>query len=150
ADMIKVGLLGCGTVGGGVVQLLRANATYIEARVGAPIEITRVLVRDTSKERVPELARDRLTTNASNVLDDADLDVVVEVMGGVEPAYDLLRRAIAGGKQVVTANKMLLAHHGAALLASARERGVDLAFEGAVGGGIPVIRVLRDSLASDT
>jgi homoserine dehydrogenase len=148
--MIKVGLLGCGTVGGGVVQLLRANASYIEARVGAPIDITRVLVRDASKDRVPELARDRLTTTAGSIVDDPAIDVVVEVMGGIEPAHELLQRAIAAGKQVVTANKMLLAHHGAALLASARARGVDLAFEGAVGGGIPVIRVLRDSLASDT
>ncbi len=148
--MIKVGLLGCGTVGGGVVQLLRANADYIEARVGAPIEITRVLVRDPSKERVPELDKSRLTTDPKAVLGDASLDVVVEVMGGVDPARGYLEAAIASGKQVVTANKMLLALHGGALLEKAREHHVDLAFEGAVGGGIPVIRVLRDSLASDT
>jgi homoserine dehydrogenase len=148
--MVKVGLLGCGTVGGGVVQLLRANASYIEARVGAPIEIVRVLVRDPSKERVPELERDRLTTDAASVLGDASIDVVVEVMGGVDPAREHLRAAIESGKQVVTANKMLLALHGGELLEAARKRGVDLAFEGAVGGGIPVIRVLRDSLASDT
>lgn len=148
--MIKVGLLGCGTVGGGVVQLLRANAAYIEARVGAPIEIARVLVRDPSKERVPELERSRLTTDANAVLGDASLDVIVEVMGGVDPARDYLGSAIGAGKQVVTANKMLLALHGAELLERARKQGVDVAFEGAVGGGIPVIRVLRDSLASDT
>lgn len=147
--MIKVGLLGCGTVGGGVVQLLRANASYIEARVGAPIEIVRVLVRDPNKERVAELDRGRLTTDAAQVIDDASLDVVVEVMGGVEPARGYLNRAIESGKQIVTANKMLLASHGGDLLDRARKRGVDLAFEGAVGGGIPVIRVLRDSLASD-
>lgn len=148
--MIKVGLLGCGTVGGGVVQLLRANAAYIEARLGAPIDIARVLVRDPSKERVPELDRGRVTTDARAVLDDPSIDVVVEVMGGVDPALEHLTRAISRGKQVVTANKMLLARHGGELLERARERGVDLAFEGAVGGGIPVIRVLRDSLASDT
>ena len=148
--MMKVGLLGCGTVGGGVVQLLRSNAAYIEARVGAPIEITRVLVRDTTKERVPELARDRLTTDAAEVLEDPSIDVVVEVMGGVTPAREHIGRAIEVGKQVVTANKMLLALHGGDLLERARARGVDLAFEAAVGGGIPVIRVLRDSLASDT
>ena len=147
---MKVGLLGCGTVGGGVVQLLRSNAAYIEARVGAPIEITRVLVRDTTKERVPELARDRLTTDAAEVLEDPSIDVVVEVMGGVTPAREHIGRAIEVGKQVVTANKMLLALHGGDLLERARARGVDLAFEAAVGGGIPVIRVLRDSLASDT
>lgn len=148
--MVKVGLLGCGTVGGGVVQLLRSNASYIEARVGSPIDIVRVLVRDRAKERVPELERDRLTTDATAVLGDPSIDVVVEVMGGVDPAHGHLRAAIEAGKQVVTANKMLLALHGGELLETARKRGVDLAFEGAVGGGIPVIRVLRDSLASDT
>ena len=148
--MIKVGLLGCGTVGGGVVQLLRANAAYIEARVGAPIEIARVLVRDPNKERVAELDSRSVTTDAKTILDDPSIDVVVEVMGGVEPAREHLTAAIAAGKQVVTANKMLLAQHGGDLLERARKRGVDLAFEGAVGGGIPVIRVLRDSLASDT
>lgn len=148
--MIKVGLLGCGTVGGGVVQLLRANAAYIEARVGAPIEIAKVLVRDPNKERVPELDRSRVTTDAKDVLEDASIDVVVEVMGGVDPARAHLRAAIDAGKQVVTANKMLLALHGGELLEHARSHGVDLAFEGAVGGGIPVVRVLRDSLASDT
>jgi homoserine dehydrogenase len=148
--MIKVGLLGCGTVGGGVVRLLRENAAYLEARVGAPLEVAKVLVRDPSKERVPELDRGRLTTDPGAVLGDASIDVIVEVMGGIEPARGHLARAIAAGKQVVTANKMLLAHHARELLDLARERGVDLAFEGAVGGGIPVIRVLRDSLASDT
>lgn len=148
--MIKVGLLGCGTVGGGVVQLLRANAAYIEARVGAPIDISRVLVRDPNKERVAELDRNRLTTDAAMVLGDPSIDVIVEVMGGADPAREHLSSAIESGKQVVTANKMLLALHGGDLLERARRRGVDLAFEGAVGGGIPVIRVLRDSLASDT
>jgi homoserine dehydrogenase len=148
--MIKVGLLGCGTVGGGVVQLLRANAQYIEARVGAPIDIARVLVRDPNKERVAELDPAKVTTDPEAVLGDASLDVVVEVIGGVDPAGSYVERAIAAGKQIVTANKMLLATKGAALLEAARARGVDLAFEGAVGGGIPVIRVLRDSMASDT
>lgn len=148
--MIKVGLLGCGTVGGGVIQLLRANAPYIAARVGAEIDVARVLVRDPAKDRVPELDRSRITTNADDVLGDASLDVVIEVMGGVDPARGYIERAIESGKQVVTANKMLLATVGGDLLERARKRGVDLAFEGAVGGGIPVIRVLRDSLASDT
>jgi homoserine dehydrogenase len=148
--MIRVGLLGCGTVGGGVIQLLRANAAYLEARVGAPLDVVRVLVRDPDKERVPELDRARLTTDPEAILGDASLDVVVEVMGGVDPARGHLTRAIEAGKQIVTANKMLLAIHGGELLERAKKRGVDLAFEGAVGGGIPVIRVLRDALASDT
>jgi homoserine dehydrogenase len=148
--MIRVGLLGCGTVGGGVVQLLRQNAAYIEARVGTSIEVARVLVRDPNKERVEELDRSRLTTDASAILGDGSIDVVVEVIGGVDPAREYVGAAITAKKQVVTANKMLLALHGAELLAHAHAHGVDLAFEGAVGGGIPVIRVLRDSLASDT
>jgi homoserine dehydrogenase len=148
--MIRVGLLGCGTVGGGVIQLLRANAAYLEARVGALLDVVRVLVRDPDKERVPELDRARLTTDPEAILGDASLDVVVEVMGGVDPARGHLTRAIEAGKQIVTANKMLLAIHGGELLERAKKRGVDLAFEGAVGGGIPVIRVLRDALASDT
>ncbi len=148
--MIKVGLLGCGTVGGGVIQLLRANAAYLEARVGASLDVARVLVRDPDKERVPELDRARLTTDPEAVLGDSSIDVIVEVMGGVDPARAYLGRAIEAGKQVVTANKMLLALHGGELLECAKKRGVDLAFEGAVGGGIPVIRVLRDALASDT
>src|SRR5262245_55006082 len=101
--MIKVALLGCGTVGGGVVQLVRANAAYIEARGGAPIDIARVLVRDPKKERVAELDRARVTTDAKAVLDDPSIDVVVEVMGGVDPARSYLDAAIAAGKQVVTA-----------------------------------------------
>lgn len=148
--MIRVALLGCGTVGGGVVQLLRENAAYLQARVGAPIEVTRVLVRDPDKERVAALDRRTVTTDADAVLDDDSIDVVVEVMGGVEPARAYLGRAIERGRQVVTANKMLLALHGAELLERARQRSVDVAFEGAVGGGIPVVRVLRDALASDT
>jgi homoserine dehydrogenase len=147
--MIKVGLLGCGTVGGGVVQLLNANAAYIEARVGAPIGVGRVLVRDPGKERVAQLDPASLTTDPKAVLDDASHDIIVEVMGGVDPARAHITAAIEAGKQVVTANKMLLALHGGSLLDLARKRGVDLAFEGAVGGGIPVVRVLRDSLASD-
>lgn len=148
--MIRIALLGCGTVGGGVVQLLRANAGYLHARIGDGLQIARVLVRDPDKERVPELDRSVLTTDVEAVLADASIDLVVEVMGGVDPTKRYVERALEAGKQVVTANKMLLALHGAELLEKARARGVDLAFEAAVGGGIPVIRVLRDSLAGDT
>jgi homoserine dehydrogenase len=148
--MIKVGLLGCGTVGGGVLSLLKTNAAQIEARIGTSIRIERVLVRDSARARVPELDRALLTTDPEVILGDRSLDIVVEVMGGVEPAYGYLSRAIQSGKQIVTANKMLLALHGGALLDRAKEANVDIAFEGAVGGGIPVIRVLRDALKSDT
>jgi homoserine dehydrogenase len=146
---IRLGLLGCGTVGGGVVQLLRANAKYVERSVGAPVEVASVLVSDTSKDRVRELDRSRLTTDPEIVLGDPSIDVFVEVMGGVDPARAYVERAIDSRRSVVTANKMLLAMHGPALVDRAIAAGVDLAFEGSVGGGIPVIRVLREALAGD-
>jgi len=146
---VRIALLGCGTVGGGVVQLLDANAEYLASRVGAKLEVARVLVRDLEKDRVPQLDRARVTTDANAVLGDASIDVFVEVMGGVDPAKGYVERAIDAGKGVVTANKMLLALHGPSLVDRAVARGVDLAFEGSVGGGIPVVRVLREAFASD-
>jgi homoserine dehydrogenase len=146
---LRLGLLGCGTVGGGVVQLLRSNAEYLAQAVGAPLEVARVLVRAPEKERVPELDRALLTTDPEAVLGDASIDVFVEVMGGIDPARRYVERALDAKRSVVTANKMLLALHGPALLDRAVAAGVDLSFEGSVGGGIPVIRVLRDALASD-
>ncbi len=146
---IRIGLLGCGTVGGGVVRLLRANAEYVAQSVGAPLEVASVLVRDPEKDRVPELDRDRLTTDPEAILGDASIDVYVEVMGGVSPTRGFVERAIDTKRSVVTANKMLLAMHGPALVERAIARSVDLAFEGSVGGGIPVVRVLREALASD-
>jgi homoserine dehydrogenase len=148
-EPIRIGLLGCGTVGGGVVQLLRANAEYHAQSVGAPLEVVRVLVRDADKERVPGLDRARLTTDPEAVLGDASIDVFVEVIGGVNPARSYVERAMDTHRSVVTANKMLLAVHGPALVERAVAKGVDLAFEGSVGGGIPVVRVLREALASD-
>jgi homoserine dehydrogenase len=146
---IRIGLLGCGTVGGGVIQLLHDNASYLAETVGAPLEVARVLVRDLDKERVSRLDRALLTTDPEAVLGDPALDVLVEVMGGVDPTRGYVERALDANRSVVTANKMLLAMHGPELLDRAVHNGVDLAFEGSVGGGIPVIRVLRDALASD-
>jgi homoserine dehydrogenase len=146
---VRIGLLGCGTVGGGVIQLLEANAAYLASRVGAPLEVARVLVRRGEKTRVPELNRALVTTKASDVLDDETLELIVEVMGGVDPALSYVERAIRSGRSVVTANKMLLAAHGPALVDQAVAHGVDLAFEASVGGGIPIIRVLREAFASD-
>jgi homoserine dehydrogenase len=146
---IRLGLLGCGTVGGGVLQLLRANAKYVAQSVGAPLEVVSVLVRNPDKDRVSELDRSRLTTDPEVVLGDSSIDVFIEVMGGVDPTRAYVERAIDTKRSVVTANKMLLAMHGPALVDRAIAAGVDLAFEGSVGGGIPVIRVLREALASD-
>jgi homoserine dehydrogenase len=146
---VRIGLLGCGTVGGGVIQLLSANAEYLAQSAGAPLEVVRVLVRAADKERVPELDRALLTTDPEAVLGDPSVDLFVEVMGGVEPTRSYVERALDSRRSVVTANKMLLALHGPALVDRAVAHGVDLAFEGSVGGGIPVVRVLREALASD-
>ena len=147
---VRLGLLGCGTVGGGVVHLIRENAPFLESRVGAPLEIARVLVRDPNKERTAGLERDRLTTDPAAVLDDPSIDVVIEALGGVDPARAYVERALDSKRSVVTANKMLLAVHGPELVERAVRAGVDLAFEASVGGGIPVIRTLREALTSDS
>ncbi len=146
---IGIGLLGCGTVGGGVLRLLADKGAHLAARAGAPLEVRRILVRDLSKERVPECPPALLTTRAEDVVDDPAIDLVVEVMGGETPARELIERAMDSGKGVVTANKLLLAMDGPALVARAGSRRVDLAFEGAVGGGIPIVRTLREALAGD-
>jgi len=147
---VNLALLGCGTVGGGVLRLLAANAANLATRVGAPLVIRKVLVRDLVKDRVPECERSWLTTNPEDIFQDPETDVIVEVMGGDQPAYDYIRRAIDAKKGVVTANKMLLAARAHELVRRAVDRGIDLAFEASVGGGIPIIRVLRDALASDS
>jgi homoserine dehydrogenase len=113
---IQIGLLGCGTVGGGVLRLFTDNARYLGERVGAPLEVRRVLVRDLEKERVTACDKRLLTTNAADILEDPAIDLVVEVMGGEEPAGSYVERALDHGKGVVTANKMLLAMRGPKLV----------------------------------
>jgi homoserine dehydrogenase len=146
---IRLGLLGCGTVGGGVLRLLRESADYVAQSVGAPLEVARVLVRDTGKKRVAALDRGLLTGDPEALLGDTSIDVFIELMGGIDPTRGYLERALDSKRSVVTANKMLLAKHGPDLVERAIANGVDLAFEGSVGGGIPVVRVLRDALACD-
>jgi homoserine dehydrogenase len=143
---IRVALLGCGTVGTQVVRLLRDQADDLTARVGAPVEVTGIAVRRPNKH--PEVPAELLTTD-STALVDGDVDVVVEVIGGIEPARTLLLTALRAGKSVVTANKALLAEHGAELFAAADASGADLYFEAAVAGAIPLLRPLRESLAGD-
>jgi homoserine dehydrogenase len=147
--VIRIGLLGCGTVGGGVATILAEEADDIAARTGARLEITRVAVRDASKDRGLPLPAEVYTTDPLAVVEAADVDVIVEVMGGLEPAGTLIRRALELGKPVVTANKELVAHDGPELFAAARAAGVDLAYEAAVAGAIPIIKPLKESLAGD-
>jgi homoserine dehydrogenase len=147
--VIRIGMLGCGTVGGGVATILAREADDITARTGAKLELTRIAVRDTSKDRGLALPAGTFTSDPLSVVEADDIDVVVEVMGGREPAGSLVRRALELGKPVVTANKELVAHEGPELYAAAQAAGVDLAYEAAVAGAIPIIKPLKESLAGD-
>lgn len=147
--VIRLGLLGCGTVGGGVVTILDREVDDITARTGAKLEITRVAVRDLSRRRPLPLDPAIFTADPESVVEADDVDVVVEVMGGRDPAGRLIRRALELGKPVVTANKELLAHEGPELYQAAEDAGVDLSYEAAVAGAIPIIKPLKESLAGD-
>ncbi|MEU4762488.1 homoserine dehydrogenase [Actinosynnema sp. NPDC023794] len=144
---IRVALLGCGTVGTEVVRLLTDQAADLTARVGAPVEVTGIAVRRPNKHR--DVPAELLTTDAAALVASDDVDVVVEVIGGIEPARTLLLAALRAGKSVVTANKALLAEHSAELFEAADTSGADLYFEAAVAGAIPLLRPLRESLAGD-
>ena len=138
-----------GTVGGGIARLLAQKSAAIAAETGRGIVLRRALVRDASRSRSVELPAGILTTDPAAVLDDAEIDVVVEVMGGISPAHDYVKRAISSGKHVVTANKELMATHGVELLQLAQQHGVDVYFEASVGGGIPLIGVFRQDLVAN-
>jgi len=146
---LRIGLLGLGQVGGGVVRILEANAREIEARLGVRPRVVRALVRDPARERVAEASGIALVVDPAAVVQAPDVDVVVEVMGGLEPARTLVLQALAARRPVVTANKALLAAHGPEIFAAATASGVDVLFEAAVCGGVPIIRTLREALASD-
>jgi homoserine dehydrogenase len=147
---LSVALAGLGTVGGGVLTLLRQNADIVAARAGRPISVTAVSARDRSRDRGVSIAGLRWYDDPVALASDASADVVVELIGGSEgPAHALVQAAIEAGKPVVTANKALLAVHGARLAALAERAGVPLAFEAAVAGGIPVIKALREGLAAN-
>ena len=145
---IHVGLLGLGTVGGGTLTVLRRNAEEISRRAGREIRVLRAAVRNIDKAKT--LAGDLpLTTNPFDVVDDPAIDIVVELIGGLEPARELVMQAIANGKHVVTANKHLVAKHGNEIFAAAQAKGVMVAFEAAVAGGIPIIKALREGLTAN-
>jgi homoserine dehydrogenase len=146
---VRVGILGCGNVGAPLVDLIQRDRDEIAARTGVELEVAAVAVRSASKERSVDLAPGVLTTDAAAVVDDPSIDVIVEVIGGIEPARTLIAKALATKKPVVTGNKELLANVGAELFAAANDAGVDLLFEAAVAGGIPLIRPLRESLVGE-
>ncbi|HZZ84447.1 MAG TPA: homoserine dehydrogenase [Anaeromyxobacteraceae bacterium] len=146
---VGIGIAGFGTVGGGVLSILQRHARDIESRLGARIVVRRVAIRDLEKSRPVELDRALLTTRVEDLLDDPAVEVVVELVGGVEESFRLVKGALERGKHVVTANKALLAARGEDIFKLALEKGVDVYYEGAVCGGVPVIRTLREALASD-
>jgi len=148
-EPVKVGLLGLGTVGGGTVNVLSRNAEEITRRAGRGIEITHAAARDLNKQRICNTANIKLTKDAQQVVDDPEVQIVVELIGGDNLAREMVMRAIANGKHVVTANKALIANYGNEIFAAAQAKGVMVAFEAAVAGGIPIIKAVREGLAGN-
>jgi homoserine dehydrogenase len=148
-SVVRVGVLGCGTVGASLVALVHRQNATIHARTGLSLEISRIAVRDLSQSRPINVENSVFTSDAMAVATDPSIDVIVEVMGGISPARELLLAALGAGKPVITANKALLAAYGSELFAAAEAAGVDLLFEAAVAGGIPFIRPLRESLLAE-
>jgi homoserine dehydrogenase len=146
---VTLGILGLGTVGAGVVKILRQNREVLERRVGIPLHIKRIAVRDLKAKRATEVAAELLTTDPWAIVRDPEIDVVVELMGGLEPAKSLILEATAQGKQVVTANKALLAEAWEEVFAAVTGHGVDFGFEASVGGGIPIIRAIREGFVGN-
>ncbi|HEY2213670.1 MAG TPA: homoserine dehydrogenase [Acidimicrobiales bacterium] len=146
---VRVGLLGCGNVGGALAELLLTRQDQILARTGVHLSLVGIAVNDISRPRSADIPPELITSDAAGLVTRDDVDVVVEVIGGLHPAHELIDAALRGGKPVVTANKALLAVNGAELADVAAAHGVDLLYEAAVGGAIPVIRPLRESLAGE-
>ncbi|ASF48627.1 homoserine dehydrogenase [Methylovulum psychrotolerans] len=146
---IKVGVLGLGTVGGGTVNILKRNAAEIARRAGREIIITRASARDLQKPRICDTQDIQLTTDPLDIINDPDIDIIVETIGGAGTVKDMILTAIANGKHIVTANKSLIATHGNEIFAKASEQGVIVAFEAAVAGGIPIIKAIREGLSGN-
>jgi len=146
---VKVGLLGMGTVGTGVLRIVEGHQDDLQKQVGSPIQIEKVLVRDMNKTRRYRIQPEKLTVNAEDIIHNPEIDIVVEVMGGIEPARTYMLAALERGKHIVTANKDLMALHGSEILNKAAEKNCDVFYEASVAGGIPIIRTLIDGFSSD-
>jgi homoserine dehydrogenase len=147
--VVRIGVLGCGNVGAALVALIASQGAAVETRTGLRLEVTRIAVRDLAKPRPTGIDTALLTTDTDSIVNDPAIDIVVELIGGVEPARELILSALKAGKPVITGNKELLAARGAELFQAAEGAGVDLLFEAAVAGGIPIIRPLRESLVGE-
>jgi homoserine dehydrogenase len=148
-DTVRIGLLGTGTIGSGVVALLKLNNKRINEKIGLNLVLERVADQDPARLKSLELSQDQLTTEASLVLDDPEIDIIIELIGGVEPARNFITRALKNGKYIVTANKDLMAAHGEEILTLARQKNLNVFYEASVGGAIPLIRPLKHSLVAD-
>ena len=148
-EPVKIGILGLGTVGCGTISVLARNAEEITRRAGREIQVVQAAARSLEKKRVCDTAGIQLTENPVDIVTNPDVDVVVELIGGYEPALELVLKAIDNGKHVVTANKALIAVHGNEIFAAAQKKGVMVAFEAAVAGGIPIIKAIREGLAGN-
>jgi len=146
---IKVGLLGFGTIGTGVVRVFQQNAELLEKRLGQPVELVRIVDLDLTSDRGVQVAEGLLTSDVEAVLQDPEIDIVIELIGGYEPAKSFILKAINNGKHIVTANKALMAVHGQEILAAASEKEVQVMFEAAVGGGIPIISAIKENLCAN-
>ncbi|MFA6163407.1 MAG: homoserine dehydrogenase [Methylobacter sp.] len=146
---VKVGVLGLGTVGGGTVNVLKRNAAEIARRAGREIIITRASATDLNKQRICDTQDIALTTDPYEIINDPEIEIILELIGGAGPVKDMVLKAIENGKHVVTANKSLIALHGNEIFAKAREKGVIVAFEAAVAGGIPIIKAIREGLSGN-
>ncbi|MED4585533.1 homoserine dehydrogenase [Brevibacillus choshinensis] len=148
-QIIKLGLMGFGTVGTGVVRIIQAHQEDLQKQTGLGIEITKILVQDAEKSRNLASMDGKLTMDPAELLDDPEIEVIVEVIGGIHPAKDFILGALDRGKHVVTANKDLMALHGAEILKKAQEKGCDVFYEASVAGGIPILRALVEGFSSD-
>ncbi len=146
---IEIGILGLGVVGSGTVDLLQRNRAEIESKIGLPFHIKRIAVRDIKKPRAVTVDPALLTTHPQEILDDPNIDIVCELIGGVEPAKEYVMRALKNGKQIVTANKEMIAKEGHDLMEEAGRRRLDFQFEGSVAGGIPIIQPMKNALAGN-
>ncbi|WP_456432219.1 homoserine dehydrogenase [Thermosulfuriphilus sp.] len=148
-ETIKIGIIGLGTVGNGTVEILRRNRSLIRKRLGASIEIKKIAVRNINRPRPLEISPEILTDSVGELLEDPEIQIIVELIGGLEPARQYVLAALKAGKCVVTANKALLAEHGEEIYQTALKAGVEIGFEASVGGGIPIIKTLREALAGN-
>lgn len=149
-DAIGIALLGMGVVGGGVADIMQRKRSHLMDMVGCPIELKGILVRDVNKPRSTQVPRGTVTTDVDDILSNPEVDVVVEVMGGQDPAFDYILKSISLGKHIVTANKEVMARHGPDILTLSRKKGVQTLFEAAVAGGTPIIApLLRDLVANE-